>query len=161
MNWHIRRMRNPDVEEIMQLSLLAWEPVFASFEQILGSEIYPIVYPDWRGSQRKAIEDVCREPENTLVWVAEREEQVVGFVAYELNHTEEKGEVQLLAVHPDHQNLGIGTALSDFALQKMIEAGMKLAIVRTGGDPSHAPARRAYEKSGYTGIPSVIYFKKL
>jgi len=154
-------LRNVDIEAIVQLSLLAWEPVFISFEQILGSRIYPILYPTWRSSQRKAIEDICNEPKNTFVWVAERDEQVVGFVAYELNKTEESGEVQFLAVHPDHQNVGIGTALSDFALQTMKEAGMKLAVVGTGGDASHAPARRAYEKSGYTGLPLVRYYKNL
>ena len=38
---------------------------------------------------------------------------------------------------------------------------MTLAQVETGGDVSHAPARRAYEKAGYTGLPLVRYFKTL
>jgi len=82
-------------------------------------------------------------------------------VAYTLNSTDETGEVQFLAVHPDHQNVGIGTALSDLALEKMKAAGMKLAVVGTGGDASHAPARRTYEKSGYSGLPLVRYYKNL
>jgi hypothetical protein len=43
----------------------------------------------------------------------------------------------------------------------MREAGMKLAVVGTGGDPGHAPARRSYEKAGYTGLPLVRYYKDL
>jgi hypothetical protein len=40
--------------------------------------------------------------------------------------------------------------------------GMKLAAVDTGGDPSHAPARRSYEKAGFDrSISSVHYFKDL
>jgi hypothetical protein len=38
---------------------------------------------------------------------------------------------------------------------------MRLARVETGGDPSHAPARRSYENAGYTGLPLVRYFKDL
>lgn len=38
---------------------------------------------------------------------------------------------------------------------------MKLAIVGTGGDPGHAPARRSYEKAGYIGLPIVRYYKDL
>jgi GNAT superfamily N-acetyltransferase len=69
--------------------------------------------------------------------------------------------VDLLAVHPDYQNHGIGTDLNNFVLGKMREAGMKLAVVGTGGDPGHAPARRSYEKAGYTGLPLVRYYKDL
>jgi len=67
----------------------------------------------------------------------------------------------LLAVHPEYQNSGIGTELNTFALQKMKEGGMKLAVVGTGGDPGHAPARRSYEKAGYTALPLVRYYKDL
>jgi ribosomal protein S18 acetylase RimI-like enzyme len=67
----------------------------------------------------------------------------------------------LLAVHPDHQNLGIGTELNTLALEKMREGGMKMAKVETGGDPSHAPARRSYEKAGYRALPLVRYFLDL
>ena len=87
--------------------------------------------------------------------------QVVGYVVYDLNQESQTGEVQLLAVHPDYQNDGIGTALNELALEKMVEAGMNLAVVGTGGDEGHAPARRSYEKAGYTGLPLVRYYKKL
>ena len=40
-------------------------------------------------------------------------------------------------------------------------SGMKLAGVSTGGDPGHAPARRAYEKAGYTPFPNVWYYQPL
>ena len=67
----------------------------------------------------------------------------------------------LLAVHPDHQNDGIGTALNEYALERMREAGMRIAVVGTGGDASHAPARRSYEKAGYIGLPLVRYYQRL
>jgi hypothetical protein len=39
---------------------------------------------------------------------------------------------------------------------------MRFAKVHTGLDPSHAPARRAYEKAGFTTqLPTVDYYRKL
>lgn len=50
----------------------------------------------------------------------------------------------------------------DFAIARMKAAGMRVATVATGADASHAPARRAYEKAGFTvQIPSVWLCRKL
>ena len=157
----IRPLAGDDIDAVVQLSVLAWEPVFSSFAQVLGPAIYPIVYPAWRKQQAEAVEAVCRDTAKFTVWVAEVGGTVVGFIAYILNSDDQTGEVDLLAVHPDYQNGDIGTDLNNFALGKMREAGMKLAVVGTGGDPGHAPARRSYEKAGYTGLPLVRYYKDL
>ena len=161
MSLQIRPFNTNDIHDIVQLSLLAWEPVFTAWERILGSDLYPIaIYRDWRTGQKETVERVCGD-EKILTWVAQVEGKVVGFVAYELNDTNKVGEVQMLAVHPEYQNHGIGTKLNTFALQKLKEGGMKLAVVGTGGDEGHAPARRSYEKAGYTGLPLMRYYKAL
>lgn len=67
----------------------------------------------------------------------------------------------MIAVDPDHQRKGIAMALSEVALEWMTDAGMTTAMVSTGGDPGHAPARRTNEKAGFRAFPSVQYFKKL
>jgi len=71
------------------------------------------------------------------------------------------GEISMLAVDPDHQGGGIGTALTKFALERLKDVGMKVAVVETGGDPGHAAARRTYEKADYTLLPIARYFKNL
>ena len=164
MNLQIRPLRTEDMAAVVQLSLLAWAPIFLSFEQVLGSKIYKLIYPDWQTAQRGVVEAVCKN-EKITVWLAEVDGAVAGFIAYELDsqeHSQDRtGEVELLAVHPAYQNRGIGTALNRFALQKMRESGMKLVGVGTGGDPGHAPARRSYEKAGYTALPLVRYYQDL
>ena len=75
------------------------------------------------------------------VWSVEVDGQVVGFIAYELKG--DRGEVVLLAVHPEFQKRGITATLNQAALGAMKAAGVRLAIVETGGDAGHAPARRA------------------
>ncbi len=161
MNYQIRPFEETDLNDVVALSVAAWEPVFVAWEQILGPELYPVaIYPDWRVGQADVVKRICSDKKN-LTWVSVVDGQVVGFVVYDLNHESRTGEVQLLAVHPDDQNDGIGTALNELALEKMVEAGMNLAVVGTGGDAGHAPARRSYEKAGYTGLPLVRYYKKL
>lgn len=124
----------------------------------MDAELYRTFYPDdWRVSQQKAVEDVCAA-EDTTVWVAisaERNSEgtdagsTVGFVAVKLDFESSMGKIYMVAVHPDFQGHGIGSALMEFALVWMKEAGISVAMVETGGDPGHAPARRTYEKLGF------------
>ena len=157
----IRPYLEGDLERLVELSLLAWEPIFRSFRQILGSGIYSSIWPDWKAAQREGVTTICTEEEDTFVLVAEKDEQPVGFVACRLDVGENIGEVLLLAVHPDHQNQGIGTLLTTHSLNEMKLAGMRMAKVDTGGDPGHAPARRTYEKADFIGPPLVRYFQVL
>ena len=157
----IRPFDDRDAEVVVDLSLRAWAPVFESLEQVLGSEIFGRMHPDWREDQRRAVEDVLAA-KKARVWVAEVDASVVGFVSVELDHPERSmGEISMLAVDPDHQGGGIGTALTVFALDRLEDAGMKVAMVETGGDPGHAAARRTYEKAGYVLLPIARYFKSL
>jgi hypothetical protein len=41
------------------------------------------------------------------------------------------------------------------------EAVVRVAMIGTGGDPGHAPARRVYESADYTLMPMARYFKAL
>jgi ribosomal protein S18 acetylase RimI-like enzyme len=161
MQPRIRPFEDRDADAVVDLSLRAWAPVFAALEQVLGSEIFGRLHPDWREDQRRAVEDVLAAKKGR-VWVAEAGANTVGFVAVELHHPERSmGEISMLAVDPDYQGRGIGTALTEFALDRLKDAGMRVAMVETGGDPGHAAARRTYEKAGYVLLPIAKYFKNL
>ena len=161
MDPSVRRVRDTDIEALVELTLLAFVPVFDSFHKLLGPAIYPMIWPDWKKSQREAVETLCSGSNESVVLVAELNGVSVGYAAYEVRSADDTGEVLLLAVHPEHQNSGIGTLLNERALEEMKAAGVKLAIVEAGGESSHAPARRSYEKSGYVGLPLVRYFRGL
>jgi ribosomal protein S18 acetylase RimI-like enzyme len=162
MRPRIRSFDDRDAEAVVDLSLRAWAPVFASLEQVLGSDIFGRLHPDWREDQRRAVEDVLAAKEGR-VWVAEvNGTAVVGFVSVGLFDAERSmGEISMLAVDPDHKDGGIGTALTEFALDRLKDDGMKVAMVETGGDPGHAAARRTYEKAGFVLLPIFRYFKNL
>jgi ribosomal protein S18 acetylase RimI-like enzyme len=97
------------------------------------------------------------------VWVAViGASTVVGFVSVGIFDAERSmGEISMLAVDPDHQGGGIGTALTEFALDRLKDAGMGVAMVETGGDPGHAAGRRTYEKAGFVLLQIARYFKNL
>lgn len=157
----IRPVRETDIEALVDLTLLAFVPIFESFRGLLGPAVYPLIWPDWKRSQQKVVEVLCGDSSGKVALVAEMGQKPVGFVAYEIRPEDETGQVLLIAVHPDYQNHGVGTHLNEHALDEMAAAGVKLAIVETGGESSHAPARRSYDKSGYIGLPLVRYFKSL
>jgi ribosomal protein S18 acetylase RimI-like enzyme len=148
------------LEAIVRLSLRAWAPVFESLKDVMDGEVYGAFFPDWRVSQQRAVEDVCAD-EQTKVWVAVIAGEAAGFVAVRLHQADRMGEISMLAVDPDAQGQGVGGALTAFALDQMREAGMAVAMVETGGDPGHAPARRTYEQQGFRLFPVARYFKKL
>ena len=161
MRPRIRPLDERDAAALVALSLRAWAPVFASLERVLGSEIFGRLHPDWREDQRRAVEDVCTA-KRERVWVAEVDGTAIGFVATEIFDPERSmGEISMLAVDPDHQGGGIGTALTEFALDRLNDAGMKVAVVEMGGDPGHAAARRTCEKAGHVLLPIARYFKEL
>jgi hypothetical protein len=41
------------------------------------------------------------------------------------------------------------------------DQGMRVAMIRTGGDTGHAPARRVYERLEFRQLPSAQYFRAL
>ncbi len=124
------------------------------------SGVYAQLRPDWRADQRRAVEAAC-SAEAIHVWVAEMDTAVGGFVAVQLDHEASIGEIHMMAVDPDHQRNGVGSILTSFALDWIKDNGMALAMVETGGDPGHAPARHTYEQAGFTRLPVARYFKKL
>jgi len=160
MNILIRECQEADLEGLQEFTVAAFEPIFASFSKILGNEIYPLVYPDWKSLQSNLVLSFYNN-EKMTVWVADIDGRAVGLIVYQLNDEDKSGVIEFLVVDPKHQNDGVGSHLNEFALAKMKEAGMKTAVVGTGGDESHAPARRAYEKAGFRALPSVWYFKSL
>ncbi len=125
-----------------------------------GQEIFSRQHADWRAQQQRTVEEALAD-DAKQVWVAAADGRVVGSVAAALHAERDMGEIGLLAVDAQHQNRGLGTALTLEATNWMVAEGMTLVMAETGGDPGHAPARRTYEKAGYTAMPIARYFKSL
>ncbi len=160
MSPQIRGYRSSDEEPVVALSLRAWAPVFVSLEKVLGTEIFRRLHPDWRVDQDKAVRAVLADSAMHL-WVAEDAPGPAGFAAAKLDSDSLVGEIYMLAVDPAAQDQGIGTALTEMATDWLRTSGMRVAMIDSGGDAGHAPARRVYEKAEYTLLPIARYFKAL
>ena len=119
----IRPQRDADIAAIVALSLRAWQPVFESMARVLGPRLNRLVYPDWAAGQARAVEEVCRD-ESMTVWVAEVDARPVGFVAVALRSDPDSAEIEMIAVDPDQQNRGVGSALLACAFDWISAAGV-------------------------------------
>jgi GNAT superfamily N-acetyltransferase len=157
----IRAFEDGDLDTLVEFSLRAWEPVFASLREVLGDDLYLRLRPDWRADQVEAVRSSCTSDERD-VFVAVADERPVGFSAVALNAFHERmGVIDIIGVDPDYQRRGISSQLTEFATEHMRSRGMDIAVVETGGDPGHAPARAAYETAGFTLLPIARYFRLL
>ena len=158
----IRPFRDSDLPTLLDIAVAAWQPVFESYRALLGDELFQTAFPDWKTMKRGHIVSACELERGAQALVAELNGNTVGFATYYLDRRDGTGTVGNNAVHPDHQGAGIATRMYAIVLEKMREAGMKCAKVTTGLDDAHAPARRAYQKAGFTrALPSVDYYREL
>ena len=162
MNLHIRPFEAGDLSAMQRLRQAAFKPVFQSFRDIVGEHIYAIALAKSDAEQAELLDSLCKTGSTHQVFVAAVDQDIAGFVTFSLNREKRIGEIGLNAVHPDCAGRGVGTQMYEFALAQMKGSGMALATVGTGGDPSHAPARRAYQKAGFgPALPSVFFYKIL
>jgi GNAT superfamily N-acetyltransferase len=157
------RLASPDdTPRLQAIRAAAFAPVFASFRELLGDEIYELSQRRDEEGHGALLDSLLASDSPWEVYVAESGEVVAGFIAVQANAETLVGELGLNAVDPAHAGAGIGTKMYEFAVARLKQLGMNVAMVGTGGDPSHAPARRAYEKAGFGAeLPTIWMFKKL
>ena len=105
--------------------------------------------------------DLMRHADVNRIVVAEVDGQAAGFAIYGLDEATRIGTVSDNAVLPEYRGRGIGGRLLTHVLDLMEAAGMEFAQVSTGLEDSYAPARRMYERQGFTPLYcSVSYMKQ-
>lgn len=157
----IREYQPADLPRLHEIRTAAFAPVFASFRAIVGERIAPSAFAGEEDAQGRHLEELCAAPASR-VYVALDDGRIVGFVAITLDCDKGMGELGLNAVDPSSAGQGVGEALYRHALERMREGGMKAAFVGTGGDDSHAAARRAYTKVGFDRVlPTQWLYREL
>lgn len=158
----LRPYATDDMEALQGVRRAAFAPIFQSFRQIVGPEIAAVAFARADEEQADYLRKICERDSDHSVFVATVGTEIVGFVSWSMDETSRVGEIGLNAVHPDHANKGLGQKMYEYALSEMRRGGMLVATVGTGGDASHAPARRAYQKVGFSvWIPSIQMYTRL
>jgi GNAT superfamily N-acetyltransferase len=164
IKFSIRTANAEDTDAMVRIALLAWRPVFESFRENMGDKLFDTAYVDWRADKGNQIRSAASSESTVSFLVAESEGRIAGFVSWVTRDSDGVAiaEIGNNAVDPDCQNNGIATTLYGEVIRRCREAGVAAIKVNTGLDPSHAPARRAYEKAGFgNGIPMVTYWQDL
>jgi GNAT superfamily N-acetyltransferase len=158
-----RKVEAADLPRLQEIRTAAFTPIHNGFRAQMGAKMFHIHYRDWDEKQGAHLNEICASTDsNQQVYAALAGGELVGFVDFSLNPARKIGELGLNAVDPHRQGTGIGTAMYQFALEKLKQAGAEMVIVGTGGDAAHLPARRAYGKAGFSvGIPGIHYFMPL
>ena len=158
----VRGFEPADLPVLQHIRRAAFEPVFRSFREIVGAEMAAIAFAHADAEQAQLLDGICTAGSGHHVLVVTAGEEIAGFVSFTIDADKRIGEIGLNAVHPDYAGRGLGTGMYEYVLARMKELGAALATVGTGGDPSHAPARRAYEKAGFgPALPSLYLYKLL
>ncbi len=157
-----RKFKQDDMGTVLDIAIAAWAPIYKEYSEILGDEIFNIVFTNWQEKKKKGIEKACSGSDNCVAYVVEIDNKIAGFISFYIDSSTGIGTIGNNAIHPNYQGLGIGGEMYQFAFEQFRKHGMKCATVTTGGDKAHLPARKAYEKAGFSShLESIRYYCKL
>lgn len=111
----------------------------------------------WQDWIWNSIADYMRQ-EMHHAYVLTVDSEVAGFGNFRLEETRSIGKIGYNGVHPKFQGRGIGKKLLEYGLVQIRQSGMRLAIVVTGLNEGHAPARHMYEKAGFQPLCQTVTY---
>lgn len=157
----IRPFRKDDLENICAIAKRAYDGIFSGFEKEIGKQLLDCWIPDAKNSKNAQLTLMAQKNPQWL-YICERNGKTVGFIMFHLDYERKLGTIGNNASDPLAGEKGVGHEMYNFVLDYFRKEGMKAAMVHTGLDEAHAPARKAYERVGFTkSIPEVLYFKDL
>jgi GNAT superfamily N-acetyltransferase len=138
----VRRAEPGEYEQIGAVTVAAYEPFLNDVES----------------DYRKHLAGAARRDAEAELWVAELDGRIVGTVTYcqvgsvwhELAR-EGEGEFRMLAVHPDAQGHGVGSALVELCEERARAEGMTAMVLCSQAGMS--AAHRVYVRHGYERAP--------
>ena len=130
---------------VRELEIDDLAPVFHLGEDLFTSNSYPYLYRTW--DQWEVIGLYNTDPEYCLV--AEIQGQIAGFILGTVisKATWTYGYILWLGVSPDFQRRGVGDALVDKLIERMVEDGARFMLVDT--DPANTPAVNFFNRKGF------------
>ena len=155
----IRPAEQADLERMVAIARNEWLAIYEGFRAQLGEEIFAQIYHEPLAQKEAQIRENLK---SDLCFVTECDGEIAGFITCRFDANTKIGRIGNNAVSADFRGQGIGVRQYEFVFERFREMGASIACVTTGLDEAHAPARRAYEKAGFSAsLSSVTYYKKL
>jgi ribosomal protein S18 acetylase RimI-like enzyme len=157
----IRDFQEHDLPALIDLTIEAFRPLFEThLPDALSPQVFAHDHGAWEADYRQEVPTFHDPGSDRFVTLAEEQGRLLGYVGWTITHGD-SGRLEMVAVHPEAQRLGVGTALCREVLDRLHGRGVAVVHIGTGGDAFHAPARRLYESLGFTGWPVVDYTRAL
>jgi ribosomal protein S18 acetylase RimI-like enzyme len=158
----IRSFVQHDLARLTELTIDTFRPFYEdSFRPLVGEVVFANQHGNWRDDYRKQVAELHDPSQHKYVDVAETNDDIAGYVAWNVDPARRNGTITILAVAAQHRRHHVGTALCEHAFDAMRSRGAEVVEIGTGGDPFHAPARALYERLGCTQLPVAVYYRHL
>jgi ribosomal protein S18 acetylase RimI-like enzyme len=145
----IRPSRLEDRERIIEICLASFYGV--SIDHNI-EEKFGLPKDSWQEKKRRSIEKELEKPE--LVFVAEEDGQVVGFITTQIDG--DTGRIPNLGVDSAYRGRGLGKALIAHALDFFRQQGLKLARIETLDQ--NEVGKNLYPKMGFQQVALQIHY---
>ena len=157
---NMREYREEDLLKVMEIANIAWQPIRKMSREALGDSIADILNP--AGDDVSKGLQVKEQIDGGAYGIAvcEHEGELVGVITYAINGI--WGEICNNGALTSTGLKGIGQTMYKYVMEEFRKAGVKVVKVTTGLDDAHAPARRAYERAGFSRhLDSTTYYMEL
>lgn len=158
----IRSCARRDLPQLIALTIETFGPFYEdSFRPLVGERVFTNQHGDWQKNYRVEVPALHDPDQHRYIAVAELDATVIGYVAWNLDQVGRHGTLTHLAVSIEHRRHHTGSALCEHAFDQMRSLGIEVAVIGTGGDPFHAPARALYDSLECIPLPTVVYYRPL
>lgn len=157
---NMREYQAEDLEAVMAIANAGWKEIRKMSRAALGDRMADMMNP--AGDDKSKGLQVKDQIDSGLynIDICEHDGEIVGFITYK--HDGFIGEICNNAAKFGTGLKGIGQMMYKFVLEKFRSENVKIAKVTTGMDYAHAPARKAYERAGFSKhLDSTTYFMEL
>ena len=157
--YNIRPATPADTDTLVKIALNEWKAIYEGYRQQMGDELYFTFFPDCNADKEGQIR---KNVSDGNCFVTECDGKIAGFITCLYSESKKIGTISNNAVSAEFRGKGIGPRQYEFVFDRLRSLGAIAVMVTTGLDEAHAPARRAYEKVGFSAnTKKITYYKKL
>ncbi len=158
----IRSYGERDLAGLIELTTDTFGPFYERhFRPLVGERVFAHQHGSWREDYRAQVPTLHDPPAHEYVALAEKDDALLGYVAWHIDPAHRHGEIEILAIAHEQRRCGVGRALCQHAFADMRDHGAEVVEIGTGGDAFHTPARALYSSLGCTELPTTVFFKQL
>ena len=156
----LRSARIEDFPKIDEITVICYTAIHESCVAMQSESVSEVIRNPtmtWEERKTKQNRDLFAEhPE--WVWVLETGSDIIGFVTFKIDSERSFGLMDNNGVLPQHAGKGWGKFMYRHVLDYFRKQRLKVAMVETGLDDPHIPARKAYEGVGFDRSTPVVYY---